>query len=151
MPLIACSMRMRIDDEISRFFAFSSTLRVRPLGFFFGCNVLIAEDLGISNMVQNRHLSKSISDAAWATFFDWCASMVSERDGLHFHKVNPKYTSQDCSCCGQRSAKKLSLAIWTFSCQFCGFSLDSDHNAACNILYRAAVVPSWRTLGYQLL
>ena len=30
-------------------------------------NVLVAEDLGVSNMVQNRHLSKSISDAAWRT------------------------------------------------------------------------------------
>ena len=32
-------------------------------------NVLVAEDLGVSNMVQNKHLSKSISDASWATFF----------------------------------------------------------------------------------
>ena len=98
-------------------------------------NVLVAEDLGVSNMVKNRHLSKSISDASWGIFFKGCADMVSERDGLHFHKVDPKNTSQTCSCCGQKSPKKLSLAIRTFKCQSCGMALDRDHNAARNILY----------------
>jgi len=100
-------------------------------------NVFVAEDLSVSNMVKNKHLSKSIADAAWATFFKWCAD-IAERDGLHFHQVNPKDTSQTCSCCGIKSPKKLSLAIRTFDCQFCGTSLDRDHNAALNILFRAA-------------
>jgi len=100
-------------------------------------NVLVAENLSTSNMVKNKHLSKSISDASWATFFKWCAD-IAERDGLHFHQVDPKHTSQTCSCCGQKSVKKLSLAIRTFRCQFCGRVLDRDHNAALNILFRAA-------------
>ena len=101
-------------------------------------NVLVAEDLRVSNMVKNKHLSKSISDASWGTFSEWCASMVSERDGLHFHQVDPKHTSQICSACGEKSQKKLSLAMRTFNCQFCGNSMDRDHNAAQNILFRAA-------------
>ena len=100
-------------------------------------SVLIAEDLSVSHMVRNKHLSKSISDASWSTFFKWCAD-IAERDGLHFHKVDPKNTSQSCSSCGEKSSKKLSLAIRTFYCQFCGTTLDRDHNAALNILYRAA-------------
>ena len=100
-------------------------------------NVLVAENLSPSNMVKNKYLSKSISDASWATFFQWCAD-IAERDGLHFHQVDPKHTSQTCSCCGQKSVKKLSLAIRTFRCQFCGTVLDRDHNAALNILFRAA-------------
>ena len=100
-------------------------------------NVLVAEDLGVSNMVKNKHLSKSISDASWGIFFKWCAD-IAERDGLHFHQVDPKNTSQTCSCCGKKSPKKLSLAIRTFDCSFCGTSLDRDHNAAINILLRAA-------------
>ena len=100
-------------------------------------NVLVAENLNTSNMVKNKHLSKSISDASWATFFEWCVS-IAERDGLHFHQVDPKNTSQTCSVCGEKSQKKLSLAIRTFNCQFCGTSLDRDHNAALNILFRAA-------------
>ena len=101
-------------------------------------NVLVAEDLSISNMVKNKHLSKSISDASWGTFFKWAGNMVSERDGLHFHQVDPKNTSQICSHCGQKSPKKLSLVIRTFNCQSCGTSLDRDHNAAINILLKAA-------------
>ncbi len=100
-------------------------------------NVLVAEDLRVSNMVKNKHLSKSISDASWGIFFEWCAS-IAERDGLHFHQVNPKNTSQTCSCCGKKAPKKLSLSVRTFNCQFCGNSLDRDHNAAQNILFRAA-------------
>ena len=100
-------------------------------------NVLIAENLKVSNMVKNKHLSKSISDASWATFFKWCAD-IAGRDGLHFHQVDPKNTSQTCSCCGQKSPKKLSLAIRTFDCSFCDTVLDRDHNAAINILLRAA-------------
>ena len=102
-------------------------------------NVLVAEDLRVSNMVKNKHLSKSISDAAWGTFFEWCGN-IAERDGFHFHQVDPKNTSQTCSACGEKSQKKLSLAIRTFDCQFCGNSLDRDHNAAINILLRAAAV-----------
>ena len=100
-------------------------------------NVLVAEDLRVSNMVKNKHLSKSISDASWSTFFEWCVS-IAARDGLHFHQVDPKNTSQTCSACGEKSQKKLSLAIRTFDCQSCGVSLDRDHNAALNILLRAA-------------
>ena len=99
-------------------------------------NVLIAEDLSVSNMVKNKHLSKSISDASWGKFFQWCGS-IAERDGFHFHQVDPKNTSQTCSACGKKSPKKLSLAIRTFDCRFCGISLDRDHNAAINILLRA--------------
>ena len=100
-------------------------------------NVLIAEKLKVSSMVQNKHLSKSISDASWAKFFEWVGN-IAERDGFHFHQVDPKNTSQTCSSCGKKSQKKLSLAIRTFNCQYCGTNLDRDHNAALNILFKAA-------------
>ena len=114
-------------------------------------NVLVAENLRVSNMVKNKYLSKSISDASWATFFKWCAD-IAERDGLHFHQVAPKNTSQTCSSCGQKSPKKLSLAIRTFNCQFCGTVLDRDHNAAINILFKAAAAfrgERWVTTLYE--
>ena len=104
-----------------------------------GNAVVIAEDLKPANMLKNPNLSKSISDAAWASFFDWCAS-TAERDGLHFHQVDPRNTSQLCSNCGQKSPKKLTLRDRIFHCGFCGASLDRDMNAARNILYRAASV-----------
>ena len=102
-----------------------------------GNNVLVAENLNTLNMVQNKHLSKGISDASWGKFFQWCGN-IAERDGFHFHQVDPKNTSQTCSSCSQKSPKKLSLAIRTFDCQFCGTVLDRDHNAALSILFKAA-------------
>ena len=104
-----------------------------------GNRVLVAEALRVANMVKNKRLSKSISDAAWTLFFDCCEN-IAERDGFHFHQVDPRNTSQTCSCCGQKSAKKLTLRDRTFQCKCCGFTMDRDHNAARNILYRAAEV-----------
>ena len=114
-------------------------------------SVLVAENLNPSNMVKNKHLSKSISDASWGIFFKWCAD-IAERDGLHFHQVDPKNTSQTCSTCGKKSSKKLSLAIRIYACQFCGTLLDRDHNAALNILFRAACAhrgERWVTSLYE--
>ena len=104
-----------------------------------GNRVIVAEALTPANMVKNKNLSKSIYDAAWTTFFEWCAS-IAERDGLHFHQVDPRNTSQTCSCCGQKSPKKLTLRDRRFQCKCCGLDMDRDHNAARNILYRAAGV-----------
>ena len=115
-------------------------------------NVLVAEALSISNMVKNKHLSKSISDASWGTFFEWCGNMVSERDGFHFHQVDPKNTSQICSACDEKAPKKLSLSVRTFNCQSCGNAMDRDHNAAENILFRAAAAlrgERWVTTLYE--
>ena len=48
--------------------------------------------------------------------------------------VNPAYTSQNCSECGETVKKSLSTR--THVCE-CGCELDRDHNAAINIRNRA--------------
>ena len=100
-------------------------------------DAVAAEKLKPSNMVKNRHLAKSISDASWGLFFEWCR-WVAKRDGKHFHQVPPHHTSQTCSQCCQKSAIKLKLSERLFHCKSCGLKLDRDHNAALNILHRAA-------------
>ena len=50
-------------------------------------------------------------------------------------KVEPAFTSQDCSCCNNRVKK--SLSIRTHICAKCGTVLDRDYNAAINILQKA--------------
>ena len=102
-----------------------------------GIDALVAEKLKPSNMVKNRYLAKSISDVSWGTFFDWCA-WVTKRDGKHFHQVPAHHTSQTCSKCCQKSPVKLKLSERVFHCKSCGLKLDRDHNAALNILHRAA-------------
>ena len=101
-------------------------------------NVVIAEALNVSNMVKNKHLSKSISDGSWATFFDWCANMVSERDGLHFHQVVQR-TLRKHALTVEKKPKRYFLSQYELSTAgTCGYTLDKDHNAAKNILQRAA-------------
>lgn len=97
-------------------------------------DLIAFEHLQIRNMVRNRHLAKSIHDAGWGTFLRW----VRYYGGLHgvpILAVEPQYTSQDCSACGKRVKKSLSMR--THICPKCGMVLDRDHNAALNILAKA--------------
>lgn len=95
---------------------------------------IAVEDLNIKVMVKNHHLAKAISDVAWSAFFGILKSKA-ENAGREFEKVNPRYTSQDCSLCGHR--QKMPLAIRVYECQACQAVIDRDHNAAKNLLSRA--------------
>lgn len=88
------------------------------------------EDLKVRNLVRNRHLAKSIHDAAWSQFGNWLL-YYGKVFGKPVVKVPPAYTSQDCSACGNRVKKALSER--THACS-CGLVLDRDENAAKNIL-----------------
>ncbi len=88
------------------------------------------EDLKVRNLVRNRHLAKSIHDAAWSQFGNWLL-YYGKVFGKPVVKVPPAYTSQDCSACGNRIKKSLSER--THICK-CGCVLDRDENAAKNIL-----------------
>ena len=115
-----------------------------------GYDAVVAENLNVKHIVKGWY-SKSISDTAWGMFFDWC-KWVSKRDGKHFHVVPPEYTSKTCSNCCQRVKKKMRTHIRTFHCKNCGFELDRDHNAAINILNRAACAlrgEVWDTILYE--
>jgi transposase len=73
---------------------------------------------------------KSISDAGWAQF-----RAILEGKAVYAGRrvvaVPPAYTSQDCSGCGERVEK--SLSVRTHICPSCGLVLDRDENAARNI------------------
>jgi len=88
------------------------------------------EDLQVKNLIKNRHLSKSISDASWSLFANWLV-YYGKVFGKPVIKVPPQYTSQDCSACGNRVRKSLSERTHICSC---GCVLDRDENAAKNIL-----------------
>ncbi|NJR23340.1 MAG: IS200/IS605 family element transposase accessory protein TnpB [Richelia sp. CSU_2_1] len=95
-------------------------------------NDLVAyEDLSVRNMVKNKKLSKSISDAAWTAFRNWI-EYFGKVFGVATVAVAPHYTSQNCSNCGKVAKKSLSQR--THICPHCGFVLDRDWNAARNIL-----------------
>ncbi len=97
-------------------------------------DLIAYEDLQIRNMVKNHRLAKSISDAAWGRFLWW----VNSYGGLHdvpVIAVTPHFTTQDCSGCGKRVYK--SLSVRTHVCPHCGLVMDRDQNAAKNILSKA--------------
>jgi putative transposase len=93
-------------------------------------DVIYLEDLKVANLVQNNHLAKSISDAGWAQFRTILEGKAVYA-GRRVIAVPPAYTSQDCSNCGERVEK--SLSIRTHVCANCGLVLDRDENAARNI------------------
>jgi putative transposase len=97
-------------------------------------DLIAFEQLQIANMVKNRHLAKSISDAAWGTFLRWVKYYAMLHD-IPVMAVAPQFTSQDCSACG--TTVKKSLSVRTHICTGCGVVLDRDQNAAINILTKA--------------
>jgi putative transposase len=76
-------------------------------------------------------LNKSIQDAGWYAFRRILACKAAWA-GKRVVLVEPAYTSQDCSGCGERVPK--SLSVRTHACPSCGLVLDRDENAALNIL-----------------
>jgi putative transposase len=97
-------------------------------------DLIAFEALKIANMVKNRHLSKSISDAAWGRFLVWVKYYAMLHD-IPVVAVASHFTSQNCSACG--TVVKKSLSVRTHICTGCGVVLDRDHNAALNILAKA--------------
>lgn len=92
---------------------------------------IFVENLKITNMVKNRHLSKSIADSSWGRFFEFL-TYKAEEAGREVFKVNPMNTSQNCSGCGVKVGK--SLSVRTHNCPYCGLIMDRDLNASLNIL-----------------
>ncbi|MBD2204471.1 IS200/IS605 family element transposase accessory protein TnpB [Calothrix sp. FACHB-1219] len=91
------------------------------------------EKLQVKNMVKNSKLAKSISDVSWSLFIQWL-EYFGKIYGRVVVPVDPKFTSQNCSSCGE--VVKKSLSVRTHVCK-CGCVLDRDLNASINILKKA--------------
>jgi len=96
-------------------------------------DLIVFEKLQIQNMVKNHRLAKSISDAGWNQLIQF-TKYKAEHAGKVVELVDPKNTTQNCSSCGTKVPK--SLSVRTHKCLYCGLELDRDVNAAINILER---------------
>ena len=94
------------------------------------------EDLNVKGLARTNK-AKSIHDAGWSNFLS-VLQTKAENAGLLTVAVSAYNTSQKCSSCGVKVPKELSER-W-HSCA-CGCELDRDHNAAINIMNRAAGQP----------
>src|SRR6266699_485754 len=65
-----------------------------------GYHHIAVEDLQITPMVKNHHLSKSIMDASWGAFLDILEDKAA-RAGHQVIRVSPRFTSQKCHKCGE--------------------------------------------------
>ncbi len=116
------------------------------------------EELNIRGMLKNHCLAKHISDASWNKLIQ-LTTYKAESAGGQVVKVDAKYTSQNCSGCGERVSKTLADRI--HRCPRCGLVMDRDENAAVNILNRVgstridaqgdsvrpAANPNWKSQG----
>jgi len=91
------------------------------------------EDLNVSGMVRNHHLSKSISDAGWGEFTRQLKYKSLWRDKETIQIGRFEASSKICSVCDWKN-KDLKLSQRKWLCQECRTFHDRDINAAKNIL-----------------
>jgi len=96
--------------------------------------VIVIEDLKVSNMMKNNKLAKSIADASWSEFrrmLEYKAKWY----GKEIIIAPVSYaSSQLCSSCGNKSSQTKDLSCRTYICPVCGMIMDRDINAAKNLL-----------------
>lgn len=94
---------------------------------------IAVEDLNVKGLAGGM-LAGSVASVAWGCFLA-ILTLKAEEAGREMRKVNPAFTSQDCSGCGDRKKKLLSQREHV--CTSCGLITHRDINAAINILSRA--------------
>ena len=101
---------------------------------------VVMEDLNVTGMMKNRHLSKAVQEQCFHEFIRQM-KYKCEWDGIEFLQVDRFYpSSKTCSCCGAIK-RDLKLSDRTFVCHECGHTIDRDYNAAIN-LSRYTVLPT---------
>lgn len=100
---------------------------------------VVMEDLDVSGMMKNRHLSRAIQEQC---FFEFLRQMryKCEWNGIKFLQADRFYpSSKTCSCCGAiKHGLKLSDRI--FVCTECNTVIDRDYNAAINLMRYAEFI-----------
>jgi putative transposase len=93
---------------------------------------IVVETLKVSNMLKNKRLAFSISDASWSEFIRQL-EYKTEWYGSSLTKVDTFYPSSKlCSSCGYKQ-DKMPLHVRTWTCPICGITHDRDINAAMNL------------------
>ncbi|MHB9298797.1 RNA-guided endonuclease InsQ/TnpB family protein [Fusobacterium polymorphum] len=90
------------------------------------------EDLKVSNMIKNKHLSKAIQEQNFYSIRTKLINKCKERN-IELRLVDIFYpSSKTCSCCG--SVKKdLKLNDRIYKCYNCGLEMNRDYNASINL------------------
>ena len=119
-------LHQRLDnirtDYVNKVIA--ETVKTKP-------SYIAIEDLNVSGMMKNRHLSKAIASQK---FYEFRAKLKTKCDdnGIELRIVDRWYpSSKMCHCCGHVS-KDLKLSDRIYRCA-CGYVADRDFNASLNL------------------
>ncbi|MEQ6930450.1 RNA-guided endonuclease InsQ/TnpB family protein [Clostridium perfringens] len=102
----------------------SSIIKQKP-------SYITIEDLSVSNMMKNKHLSRAIASQK---FFEFKTKLMSKckQNNIELRIVDRFYpSSKICSNCG-KIKKDLKLSDRIYICD-CGFTIDRDLNASINL------------------
>lgn len=96
--------------------------------------LIVSEDLSVSNMMKNHNLAKAISDCGWYELTRQI-SYKSDWNNRQYIKIG-RFTksSQPCNVCGYINTETKNLSVREWVCPKCGTVHDRDVNAAINIL-----------------
>lgn len=93
---------------------------------------VVMEDLNVTGMMKNRHLSKAIQEQCFGEFIRQM-QYKCEWNGIEFVQVGRFYpSSKTCSCCGAIK-RDLRLRDRVYVCAEFGAEIDRDYNAAINL------------------
>ena len=91
------------------------------------------EDLNVSGMMKNRHLSRAIAESEFYYFRALLERKCRER-GIQLRLADRFYaSSKTCSICGHVK-RDLKLSERVYECPECGAVIDRDYNAAINLM-----------------
>jgi len=96
--------------------------------------VIVSEDLAVSNMVKNHNLAKAISDCGWYELTRQLTYKAEWNDRIYIKIGRYVPSSQTCNVCGFVNKDTKSLSVREWICPVCGTVHDRDINAAKNIL-----------------
>lgn len=147
----------KISNKKQNSKSFKRSLKERDNKTNYFCNrlnissikVLIVENL--LNLKQNSSLHREVMNKvqrwSYLNTLDKLDRMCEE-NGVLFTRINPAWTSQECSSCG--TTDKLNREGEIYSCNHCKIEMDADLNAAINILRRGIYSSSIKKDDFKL-
>jgi putative transposase len=108
-------------------------------------DIALANKCGIIQMEQLEGISEDNLFLKNWTYFDLQNKIIYKavREGIIVRLIDPKYTSQTCSDCGNKDPQNRENQA-TFHCTVCGYDANADYNAARNISQWTSIVKEYK-------
>ncbi|MCG7333684.1 transposase [Sporosarcina sp. ACRSM] len=130
--LVVQQLHARLANMRKEYIRFVASVLVKTKPAF-----IAIEDLNVTGMMKNRHLSRAIASQNFKQFREFLIAKCLEI-GIEIRLVDRWFpSSKCCSSCGEKNVG-LSLADRIFTCGNCGLEMDRDFNASLNLKYTKA-------------